>query len=64
MGRLKTHKTAIKRFKVTRRGKIVYRTKGWNHLRSKKDKKVRHRKRNPRCLSKPAAEKVKSLIKK
>lgn len=35
----KTRKSALKRFKVTAKGKLLHRGKGFRHLRSKKNKK-------------------------
>ena len=35
----KTRKSALKRFKVTARGKLLHRQKGLRHLRAKKSKR-------------------------
>lgn len=35
----KTRKSAVKRFKVTASGKLLHRSQGMQHLRSKKSKK-------------------------
>jgi len=35
----KTKKAAVKRFKITKTGKVLHRQKGIRHLRSKKSKK-------------------------
>ncbi|GAB4219144.1 MAG: 50S ribosomal protein L35 [Candidatus Microgenomates bacterium] len=34
----KTRKSAVKRFKITAGGKLLHRSKGFRHLRSKKSK--------------------------
>lgn len=39
MGKQKTRKSAVKRFKVSARGKVLHRAKGFRHLKSKKNKK-------------------------
>jgi len=39
MGKQKTHKSAVKRFKVTKSGKILHRSHYIRHLKSKKSKK-------------------------
>jgi len=43
--KVKTHKAAAKRFKVTKSGKVLYRQQGFRHLRSKKSKKWLRRKK-------------------
>jgi len=35
----KTRKSAVKRFKVTASGKVLHRSQGFRHLRSKKSKR-------------------------
>jgi large subunit ribosomal protein L35 len=42
MPKMKTHKGAAKRFKITGRGKLRRRKQGGTHLRRKKSKRVRH----------------------
>lgn len=39
MKKQKTRKAAVKRFKVTSKGKVLHRSKGFRHLKSKKNKK-------------------------
>ncbi len=41
----KTRKSAAKRFKVTKKGKVLHRGQGFRHLRSKKNKKWLRRKK-------------------
>lgn len=63
MAKVKTNKTAQSRFRVTKKGKVLYTARGWNHLRSKKSKKVRHRKKGKRKLSSDIRRKVKKILK-
>ncbi|MCS7093401.1 MAG: 50S ribosomal protein L35 [Patescibacteria group bacterium] len=35
----KTRKSAVKRFKITSAGKVLHRSQGFRHLRSKKSKR-------------------------
>ncbi|MBI5127142.1 50S ribosomal protein L35 [Candidatus Roizmanbacteria bacterium] len=35
----KTRKSAVKRFRVSAKGKVLHRSKGFRHLKSKKNKK-------------------------
>ncbi len=53
---MKTRKALIKRFKVTKTGKVLRRVSGQNHYRSKKSGKVIRQKRKmvevPRSLAK------------
>lgn len=39
MGKQKTHKSAVKRFRLTKKGKLLHRSHYLRHLRSKKSKK-------------------------
>lgn len=39
MTKHKTRKSALKRFKVTKKGKVLHRSHGARHLRTKKGKK-------------------------
>lgn len=41
----KTRKAALKRFKITKKGKLLHRGQGFRHLRSKKNKKWLRRKK-------------------
>lgn len=45
MGKMKTKKIVAKRFKITGTGKIMHRTQGMRHLKSKKSK-ARQRRQN------------------
>jgi len=39
MGKQRTHKSAVKRFKVTKSGKLLHRSHYIRHLKSKKSKR-------------------------
>jgi large subunit ribosomal protein L35 len=62
MAKLKTHKATAKRFKVTSTGKLVFKAGGWGHLKSKKDARIKYRKRGNRTLSKSDSDNLKKLI--
>ncbi len=51
MPKLKTRKIAAKRFKVTKTGKVIHRTKGARHLRRKKSKARQRRQDAPKVLT-------------
>jgi large subunit ribosomal protein L35 len=57
MPKIKTRKTAIKRFKVTASGKIKAFKRGYNHLRTRKDKRQLNRMKGNQVLD-PVAQKV------
>jgi large subunit ribosomal protein L35 len=59
---MKTKKSLIKRFKVTKTGKIMRRAVGQDHLRSKKSGSAIRRKRKWIELSKPETKKIKKLM--
>ncbi|MEK7123364.1 MAG: bL35 family ribosomal protein [Patescibacteria group bacterium] len=50
MGKLKTKKSILKRFKITKNGKILHRAKGQNHFRGKKTGKAIRKKRKLQML--------------
>ncbi|MGB9743469.1 MAG: large ribosomal subunit protein bL35 [Minisyncoccales bacterium] len=58
----KTRKSIIKRFKITKTGKILRRPTGLDHFRSKKSGKKVRLKRKWVVLSKSEAKKIKKLI--
>lgn len=43
----KTHKGALKRFKITKTGKVLHRAHGARHLKSNKSKKQLRRLKSP-----------------
>jgi large subunit ribosomal protein L35 len=57
MPKLRTRKTALKRFKVTAKGRIKAFKKGYNHLRSRKASKQLKRLQGNRVLGK-VSEKI------
>lgn len=59
---MKTKKSILKRFKITRRGKILRRAVGQDHYLAKKSGKKRRLKRKWVKLSKSEAKKIKRLI--
>jgi len=60
--RLKTKKAILKRFKITRRGKILRRAVGQDHNLAKKSGKKRRQKRKWVKLSKSEAKRIRRLI--
>lgn len=63
MAKLKTHKGIAKRFKVTATGKFLYRASGWNHMKAKRDARIKYRKNAPRELSEDTARVLKKHYK-
>jgi large subunit ribosomal protein L35 len=59
---VKTRKSILKRFKITRRGKILRRPVGQDHYLAKKSGKKRRQKRKWVRLSKSEAKKIKKLL--
>ncbi|MCK4642188.1 50S ribosomal protein L35 [bacterium] len=62
MPKLKTHKGAKKRFKITGTGKVKVNHEGKGHILTKKSSKRKRRLRNASILSPSAAKKVKGLL--
>jgi len=62
MAKLKTHKSTIKRFKISKSGKLVYKAAGWGHLKSKKDARIKYRKNKSRVLEPSFVKELKLLI--
>jgi len=60
--KMKTHKGALKRFKVTAKGKIRYRRSFAGHLLSGKPGERRRRLRRPAYLFPADARKVRDLM--
>ena len=58
----KVRKAILKRFKITRRGKILRRPTGLDHYLAKKSGKKRRQKRKWVKLSKWETKKIKKLI--
>lgn len=59
---MKTKKSYTKRFKLTKTGKVLRRSTGQDHYRSKKTGKQIRQKRNWVELPKPLAKKVKKYL--
>jgi large subunit ribosomal protein L35 len=60
--KVKTRKSILKRFKITKSGKILRRQTGQNHFRAKKSSKVIRRKRKLVEVSKPEAKIIKKFL--
>jgi len=60
---VKTRKSILKRFKITKKGKILRRAIGQDHYRAKKAAKKKRLKRKWVRVSKPEAKKLKKLLK-
>ncbi|MDP4007185.1 MAG: 50S ribosomal protein L35 [bacterium] len=58
----KTRNSITKRFKFTKSGKILRRSAGQDHYRTKKTGKQRRQMRNWTKLSVPDAKKIKKLV--
>jgi len=59
---MKTRKSIIKRFKITKTGKILRRATGLNHYRAKKSGKKIRKSRKWVPVSKWEAKKIKKLL--
>ena len=64
MPKVKTHSGAKKRFKVTPRGTVRGRHAMRSHILGKKNAKRRRRLDEQKLLSKPDADRVKTLLRK
>lgn len=58
----KTRKSAAKRFKVTKTGKVLFRQQGFRHLRSKKSKRWLRRKKEIKNLVGRLKDKVLKML--
>lgn len=59
---MKTRKSLVKRFKITKTGKILRRVTGQDHFRAKKTRKKIRETRKWTELSKPESKKIKQLL--
>jgi len=59
---MKTRKSILKRFKITKTGKILRRPAGQDHYRAKKSGKAVRRGRKWVLVSKAEAKKIKKLL--
>ncbi len=62
MPKMKTNKSAAKRFKITGTGKIKRRKANRSHLNEEKPSKRKRRLRRPAILSKEEVKRVKKLL--
>ncbi len=60
---MKTRKALIKRFKITKNGKVMRRPTGQDHYRSKKTGKQIRQRRGMVALSAPLAKRIKRMAK-
>jgi len=60
---MKSRKSILKRFKITKSGKILRRATGLDHYRAKKSGKKIRKSRKWLPLSKSEAKKIKKLLK-
>jgi len=62
MPKMKTRKSAAKRFKVTTGGKVLYKKQGLRHILTKKSSKRKAHLRSTGVLSDVEARRVKSML--
>lgn len=62
MPKQKTNKSAAKRFRVTRRGKVLRRMAGHGHLLAGKSRKRKRRYRRPQSCEPMDAHRMKRLL--
>ncbi|MHC4884099.1 MAG: 50S ribosomal protein L35 [Planctomycetota bacterium] len=62
MPKLKPHKGATKRFRITKNGKVVATGAGAAHLKASKTAKRRRRLRKPTPISGTEAKRIKRLL--
>ncbi len=60
---MKTHNALSKRFKVTKKGKVLKRTAGQDHFNSRESGKVTRNKRRDRKMSDSYTKVIKQLTK-
>ena len=62
MGKQKTKKSVVKRFKVTKKGKVLHRSQYFRHLRSKKSKKRLRSLKRIKQIGNSYEKKIKKLL--
>lgn len=62
MPKIKTHKSAAKRYKLTGTGKVRFKKQGLRHILTKKNAKRKRRLRLPAMLSSVEEKRVKRLL--
>lgn len=60
--KIKTRKSAVKRFKITKSGKVLHRSHYLRHLRSKKGKRRIRRLKRMKTTTGKYASKVKKML--
>lgn len=61
---MKTHNAMAKRFKVTKKGKVLKRTAGQDHFNSRESGKVTRNKRRDKQMSESFTKTIRQLIQK
>lgn len=59
---MKTHKAVAKRFKITRKGKVIKRTAGQDHFNTREGGKTTRNKRRDKCMSATLTKTIKKLV--
>jgi large subunit ribosomal protein L35 len=62
MPKMKTRRSAAKRYTVTGTGKVRYKKQGLRHILTKKNSKRKRRLRHPGILSKVETRRAKTLL--
>ena len=62
MPKLKTRRSAAKRYRVTPNGKVRYKKQGTGHILTKKRRKRKRQLRKPAYLSHPEERRAKRLV--
>ncbi len=62
MPKQKTKSSALKRFKVTKRGKLLYRGQNQRHLKKAKSKAQLRRAKEPKSVYKAFAKKIRTFM--
>jgi large subunit ribosomal protein L35 len=62
MPKMKTRKSAAKRYKITAKGKVRYKKQGLRHILTKKSTKRKRRLRKPEILSPVETRRAKKLL--
>jgi len=59
---MKTHKAVAKRFKITKKGKVLKRTAGQDHFNTRETGKTMRNKRRDRSMSESHTKTIKKLV--
>jgi large subunit ribosomal protein L35 len=62
MPKLKTRRSAAKRYRVTPKGKVRYKKQGLGHILTKKRRKRKRQLRKPGTLAHPEEKRAKRLV--